>query len=157
MDRITNEPTREREDDMSSLVAGFSAWMRKRAARAQGETTPGSEVPSNKRPKWSVLNDEVQRSPTVVTLDPPKQAFNALLALEGAAQGVPKETCASLEDGILAGGPPSANNVMDEAPSVETVVRPLLSARQFNLTISAPRGPRGPDMLVLNSPIKPMK
>ena len=34
VDLISNEPAEEREDDMSSLVAGFTARMRKRAVSA---------------------------------------------------------------------------------------------------------------------------
>ena len=53
-----SELTEERADDMSSLVAGFVAQMRKQAASSQGETTPGSEVPGSKLPKLSGLNEE---------------------------------------------------------------------------------------------------
>ena len=38
--------TKEREDDMSRLAAGFFVWMCKRVVSAQGETTPTSEVSS---------------------------------------------------------------------------------------------------------------
>ena len=34
-----SEPTEKREDDMSSLTAGFAARMCKRATSTQGETT----------------------------------------------------------------------------------------------------------------------
>ena len=54
---------------MSSLAADFTAWMGKRAASAQGETTLGCEVPGNKRPKWFGPNDEAQKSPIVITVD----------------------------------------------------------------------------------------
>ena len=54
-------------------------------------------------------------------------------------------------------GCPSADNIAGKAPSVETVVVPLLSARQFNLAIGGPSKPRGPNRLVLNSPVKSMK
>ena len=66
------------------------------------------------------------------------------------------KACASLEDGISTMGPSNANNVMGEAPSIETVVIPLLSTRQFNLGIGGSYRPKGPDRLVLNSPVKPM-
>ena len=42
---------------MSSLAVGFAPRIRKRAASAQGETTPGSEVSSGKRPNRSGLNE----------------------------------------------------------------------------------------------------
>ena len=41
----------EWEDNMSSLTAGFAAWMRNRVTSVQGETPPGSEVSSGKSPK----------------------------------------------------------------------------------------------------------
>ena len=41
----------EMEDKMSSLAVGFVAWMRKRAASAQEETTSSFEVYGKKRPK----------------------------------------------------------------------------------------------------------
>ena len=62
-----------------------------------------------------------------------------------------------MEDGISARGPPRANNVVGKAPSIETVVVSLLSTRQFNLAIGSPRRPRGPNRLVLNSSVKPIK
>ena len=132
---------------MSSLAAGFVARMRKRGANTQGETTLGSKVPGEKRPKRSGLNEEVQKSP---------QASATFPNLEGATQVASKEACASLEDGILAEGPPSIDNVVSEAPSVVTVVGLPLSSRQFNLTIGSPHKLRGPDKLVLNSPAKPI-
>ena len=41
------------------------------------------------------------------------------------------EACAPLKDGISVGGPPSADNVVGEAPSGETTVVPLLSTRHL--------------------------
>ena len=58
MDPISSEPAEEREGDMSSLAAGFVALMCKRASSAQGETTLGSEVSSDKSPKWSCPDEE---------------------------------------------------------------------------------------------------
>ena len=51
----------------------------------------------------------------MITVDSPKGAPSALPTLEGAAQGVFEEACASLEDGISAGGPLSVDNIVDEA------------------------------------------
>ena len=62
-----------------------------------------------------------------------------------------------MEEGILAEGPPNTNKIMGEAPSVETVVVSLLSARQFNLAIGGPRKPKSLNMLVMNLPVKQMK
>ena len=90
----------------------------------------------------------------MITVDSPEGSLGALSTLEGASQGVFGEACASLEDGISAGGPLSVDNVVDKAPSVKTAVVPLLSTRQFNLAIGGPRRLTGLDRLVLNSPIK---
>ena len=76
----------------------------------------------------------------VITVDSPKKAPGALLTLEGIAQGVPREARASLDDEISAGGPPIADNIMGEAPSIETTIVSLLSARQFNLAVGGPAG-----------------
>ena len=81
--------------------------MRKRATSAQGETTPGSEGPCEKCLKQSGLNEEVQKIPTIVTLDSPKRASDTFLDLDGAAQDASREACASLEDGIPACGAPN--------------------------------------------------
>ena len=62
MDPNTSDSAEEREDDMSSLPAGFFAQMRKQAASTQGETTPGFEESGRKRLKWSSLDEEAQRS-----------------------------------------------------------------------------------------------
>ena len=155
--QITSEPAEESEHDMSSLTAGFAMWMHKRAASAQGETTPCSEVLGGKRPKRSGLNEEVQKSPVVITSNSPKRASDALLALEGATKDASKDACASLEDGTLARRPQSIDKVVGEGPFAETTVGQPLLARQSNLAILGPRKPRVLDRLVLNSPFKPMK
>ena len=67
--QIASESAEESEHDMYSLVVGFSVRMLKRAASAQGETTPGSEVPGGKCLKRSGLNEEVQKISTVITSD----------------------------------------------------------------------------------------
>ena len=158
MDPISSEPYEEREDDMCSLDAGFVEWMRKRAASAQRETTFGFEGPDAKIPKRSDPNGEVQKSLAMINVVSLERVLDALPALEGAAQGVTEEACASLEDRISAEGPLSIDNVLAEAPSIETaIVIPLLFARQFNLAIGCPHRLRGLDRLVLNSPVKPMK
>ena len=50
-DLNTSDLVEKMKDDMSNLATGFAARMHKRAASAQGETTPGSEVSGEKRPK----------------------------------------------------------------------------------------------------------
>ena len=53
---------------MFSLVVGFFAQMNKRAASAQGETTPGYEVSGGKCLRRSDPDEEAQKSPIVITL-----------------------------------------------------------------------------------------
>ena len=38
---------------------------------SQGETTPDSEVPGSKHPKWSGPDKEAYNNPTVMTVDSP--------------------------------------------------------------------------------------
>ena len=54
-------------------------------AGAQGETTPGSEVSNEKRSRRSDPDEEAQKSPGIIVVDSPDQAFDALSALEGAS------------------------------------------------------------------------
>ena len=56
---------------MFGLVSSFSARIQKRAARAQGETTPNSELTGEKRPKLSSLDEEAKKSPMVINVDSP--------------------------------------------------------------------------------------
>ena len=93
---------------------------------AQGETTPSSEVPSDKHPKWFSPDDEAQKSPDVITVDSLERASDAQPTLEGAAQDIFKEACASLEEGALAEGPPNVDQAVSEAPYVGTIVGPPL-------------------------------
>ena len=93
----------------------------------------------------------------VVTLDSLEQASDALPALEGAAQGIPREACASLEDGAPVGGPPNVDQVVSEAPFAETVFGPSLLAKQSSLATSSTSKARLLDRLVLGSYVKPME
>ena len=101
VDLIVSESTEEREDDMSNLTAELVAWMCKRATSTQGETTPGSKVPGGKRLKRFGLDEEVQKSPAVITVDSLERAPDALPTLEGVTQDASKEACALLENGAL--------------------------------------------------------
>ena len=65
----------------------------------------------------------------VVILDSPKQAFEALSALEGSVQDDSKEACASPEDVAPTRGPPYVDQVVRESPFIETVIGPPLLAR----------------------------
>ena len=146
--QISRELVEKSESDMSSLAVGFAARMRKRATSAQGETTPGFEVPGGKRPKWSGLNEEIQKCLIVITSDSLERASSAFSTLEGATKDASREACASLEDGNLAGGPPSADKVVGQAPSAETTVGSSLLDRRSSLIITGPCRPRGLDKLV---------
>ena len=154
---VSQIPSEPAEVDMSSLVTGFAAPMRKRVASAQGETTPDSDVPGGKRPKWSGPDEEAQKSPTVITVDSSERAYDALPALEGAAQDASREACPSLEDGTLVGGPPNADQVVNEAPFVGTTIGLPLLARRSCLATFGARKARLPDRLVLGSYVKPME
>ena len=85
VDPNTSDSAKERENDMSSLIARFSAQMRKWAVSAQRETTLGSEVFGEKCPKSSSPNEEAQRSSALIAIDSLELAFDALPALEGVA------------------------------------------------------------------------
>ena len=80
-----NESIEKREAKMSGLVAGFVMRMRKRAINTQGETTPGLEVPDDKRFKPYKLDKEFRTVPKVITVDSPKRVLEALSAVGGAA------------------------------------------------------------------------
>ena len=84
VDPIASDPAEEMEDDMSSLTTGFLVWMRKWAARAQGETTPDFEVSGRKHSRRSGRDEEAEKSLAVITVDSPKRASDALPALKGA-------------------------------------------------------------------------
>ena len=72
-----SESTKEEEAEMSGLVSGFTARMRKRAASAHGETALGAGVPGEKRPKLTDLDEEAQKSLTIINMDSPDRAFDA--------------------------------------------------------------------------------
>ena len=84
VDPNASDTTKEREDDMSSLVSRFATRMSKRAASAQGETTPSSKVSSGKRPKLSGPDEEARMRPAIIAVDSLERASDALPALEGA-------------------------------------------------------------------------
>ena len=88
----------------TTCLAWLLGFPRGYASGAQGETTPGSEVSGGKCPKWSGLDEEAQKSLTVITVDSPKRVPNALSSLEGVFQEAFREASASLEDGVPAGG-----------------------------------------------------
>ena len=61
---ISNEPAKKEE--MSSLVVGFAARMRKRAGGSEGETTPRS---NEKRSKQSSPDKEAQKDWAIISMD----------------------------------------------------------------------------------------
>ena len=148
VDPNISDSTKEREADMSNLAAEFVAQMRKRAASSQRETTPGSEVSSEKLPKRSGLDEEAQKSPAVIVVNSPKRASNVLPALEGATQDASREACASLEDGAPAGGLPNVDRAVSEAPTTKTTISPPLQTRRPKVRL--------PDRLRLGSYVELM-
>ena len=50
------------------------------------DTTLGFEVSGEKRPNWFGLDEEAQKSPTVITMDSLERASDVLPTLEGASQ-----------------------------------------------------------------------
>ena len=71
-DPPASDPIEERKEEMSSLVAGFAAWMCKRAASAQGETTLGFEVSGEKCLRQFGPGENALKSPSVITVDSPE-------------------------------------------------------------------------------------
>ena len=135
---ISSEPTKEEE--MSSLVTGFAVQMRKRATGSKGETTPRS---GGIRSRRSSSNEEVKKDWAIISMDSPDRAPNDQLALEG----VPNEASASLEEGILIGGPPNVNKIGEKVPSGVTAT-PVLPPRS---TDTEPSIKRLFDQLLLNT------
>ena len=64
-----SESAEEEEAKMFGLVSDFAARMRKRVASAQGVTAPDVEVLGRKGPKLTGLDEEAQKSPTVINMD----------------------------------------------------------------------------------------
>ena len=77
-----SESAEEEEAKMFGLVSSFATKMRKRAARAQGETNPSTEASGGKHPQLIGLDEEAQKSLTVINVDSLERAFNAQSALE---------------------------------------------------------------------------
>ena len=104
---IISEPAKDEE--MSSLVARFTARMRKRVAGSKGETTPRFD---GKRSKRSSPDEEAQKEWTIISVDSLDRASNDQPVLEGA----PNEVDAPLEEGLLGGVPSNVDEIGDEAP-----------------------------------------
>ena len=126
VDPIVRKLTEEREDDMSNLPAGFTTRMRKRTARAQEETTLGSEVLRSNCLKRSGPDEEAKKSPVVITVDSLERAPDALSTLKEAAQDASNEPYALMEDGAPAGGPPKADQAISEALAIKITIGPPL-------------------------------
>ena len=152
-DPTISELAEEREVETSSLAAGFATRMRKRAANAQGETTPCSEGPDDKCFKQSGPAEEVQIIPVVIFMDSLKRASSALPDLEGDA----REGYASLEDGAPTGEPPLDGEVANEALRIEEAIGPLPWAIQHCLALYGARRTRPPNKLILGSYVKSLK
>ena len=61
---IASEPTKEEET--SSIAAGFATWMWKRAAGLEGKIAPISD---GKRSKRSSPNEEAQKDWAIISVD----------------------------------------------------------------------------------------
>ena len=79
--------------------------------------------------------------------------LGCLSGFGGCRLGCSQGGWASLEDGVPAGVPPNADRVTGEAP-LTMATELSFSVRLVN---ADPHRPRGPDRLVLNSPVIPMK
>ena len=133
-----SESVEEEEAVMSGLVSGFVERMRKRGASAQGEIALGYELPCGKHSKLSDPDEEAQKSSTVINVDSIDRAFDAQSTLEGALEDASREACASLENGITAGGSPNAEGVVAEA-LLEVATDLSFSTRLISVGLRRPR------------------
>ena len=108
MSIIANEPAEEEE--MSIFIVKFFVLMHKWAAGSEGETTLKF---GRKRSRRSSLDEEAQKDWAIILVDSLDRAPNDQSALEG----VLNEAGASLEEGILVGGPPNVDEIGEKAPS----------------------------------------
>ena len=129
---------------MSSLAVGFVAWMHKRAASAQEETTPNSKSPDAKCFKHSSPAEGVQISPTTIFVGYPERALSVLLDLEGNARGV----YTLLKDGAPAKEPPLDGEVTNKALSCK---RSRWPTARHSLTLSGARRTRADPRLLCQS------
>ena len=127
------------EEEMSSLVVGFAAQMRKPTVGSKDETTPKSY---GKRSKWSSLDEEARKDWAIILADPPDRAFNDQLVLEGA----PNEASAPLEKGITVEWPSNIDEIGDEAP-LGVATAPMLPPRLIDIE---PNRKRLPDRVLLS-------
>ena len=131
MSIIANEPAEEEE--MSIFIAKFSVRMHKWAAGSEGETTPKF---GRKRSWRSSLDEEAQKDWAIILVDSLDRAPNDQSALEG----VPNEAGASLEEGILVGGPPNVEEI-GEKPPLGVFFAPMLPPRPVDTEPSKKRLP----------------
>ena len=110
-----SESAEEEEAKMFGLVSSFSTKMRKRAARAQGETNLNTEASGGKRPQLIGLDEEAQKSLTVINVDSLERAFNAQSALEDTPYGASKKACTLPESGIPTKGSPGVERAVAKA------------------------------------------
>ena len=128
---ISSEPAKEEE--MSKLVFGFSAQVRKRATCSEGEFTL---VSNGKHPKRSSPNEEDQKDWAIILVDSPDQAFDDQPVLEGA----PSEACAPMEEGIPVRGPSNVDETREESPS-GVAATPIPLPRHADTVFSRRRSP----------------
>ena len=84
---VVSQLVKEREAEMSGLVSGFAIRMHKRATNSQEGTTPGLEVPSDKRSMPSRSDEEVQADLVVIVVDSLERILEAPFAVEGCHPG----------------------------------------------------------------------
>ena len=148
-----SKSVKEREVEMSSLAAGFAAWLCKRATNAQGEATPGSKGLNGKRSRLSDPEKETQKSPAIIAVDSSKRAPDGVLALGGSDQGALDEASATLEDQAPTEGSPNADQVLREAPLEAAADQAFLA----KLTMVDPCRARMVYRLALSSYVQPME
>ena len=106
-----SESAEEEEAEMSCLVLGFDARMRKQEASAQGLAAPSDEVLGGKHPKLADPDEEAEKNPAVINMDSPNRASDA----QPDWRVSPKEACAPPKDGIPARGSPGTERVLAKA------------------------------------------
>ena len=111
MDPTISKSAEEREVEISSLAVGFVARMCKLAAKDQEKTTPSFVGPDRKHFKQSCPVEEVQISPTSISVDSLERAPGVLPDLKSDPQGSSWESCTLLADEAPTEEPPLDSEV----------------------------------------------
>ena len=78
VDLNPSDSAKEGENDMSSLAVGLE------------EDYPDFEVSGEKFPKWSGLDEEAQKIPTIIVVDSPERSSDARPTLEVSPRMLPE-------------------------------------------------------------------